>query len=195
MRIATTFSATQLLRASYYFYLDASALAFVWVFLSSPVTCFHALLGLTRDTHFLLFLIVNSAASFALDAHRCNNTTGSRGKELHRAGHRKSLLSPIPPLSLSSNFSTYGFHAHGVQASGLGSRPSYRLSISCHFGFASTTDGLRFGSSLQDISSGRPHGQNLVYPAASHYYYHHLSILLAIAFYNPRVCLPLQTSF
>lgn len=38
-------------------------------------------------------------------------------------------------------------------------------------GSATTTDGLRFGSSLQDLSSRRPHGQNLVYPIRAHYYY------------------------
>ena len=54
--------------------------------------------------------------------------------------------------------------AHGVQA-GLGSQPLYGSSISRHLGIA-TTDGHRHGSSLQDISSARPHGQNVVYPIA-----------------------------
>jgi hypothetical protein len=145
---------------------------------------FHAQLDLTRDTHFLLFVIVNSAASFALDAHHCNNITGSRGKELHRAGHRKSLRSPIPISTFDfDHFLGCCLHAHGVQA-GLGSQPSrnflFLSSWDCYY-----DHGLRFGSSLlQDISSGRPHGQNVVYPTCVHgchyYYYHHLSTLLAV---------------
>jgi hypothetical protein len=111
----------------------------------------------------LLFVIVNSAASFALDAQHCNNTTGSRGKELHRAGHRKSLLSPIPPFHFQSIALVMVF-LQGVQAPGLGSQPPYRHSISCHLRFATMTDGLRLGSSLHDFSMGRPRGQNLVYP-------------------------------
>jgi hypothetical protein len=62
--------------------------------------------------------------------------------------------------------------------------------VSCHLGIATTTDGLRLGSSLKDISSGRPRGQKLVYPIAHMIIiiisYHHLSILPAIAFYTPH---------
>jgi hypothetical protein len=42
----------------------------------------------------------------------------------------------------------------------------YGSLFSCHLGIATTTDGLRLGSSVKDISSGRPRGQKLVYPIA-----------------------------
>lgn len=116
----------------------------------------------------MLFVIVNTAAFFALDAHHCNNTTGSRGKELHRAGHREKSAftnTPISTFCVRSLISCHGFctvfrlgWAHSLHHMGS--------LVSCHLGIATTTDGLRHGSSLHDISSGRPHGQNLVYPIA-----------------------------
>jgi hypothetical protein len=127
------------------------ALAFVWKFFLLSCHCFHAQLDLTRDTHFLLFVIVNAAAYFALDAHHCNNTTGSRRKELHRAGHRKSLRSPIPPFPLSMSVSSHGFYAHGVQASWAGLTAIigvWFLVLFSFIWFTITTDGLRFGSSF-----------------------------------------------
>jgi hypothetical protein len=85
---------------------------FVWIiFYLYYRHCLHAQLDLTRDTHFLLIVIVNSAASFALDAHHCTNITGSRGKELHRAGHRKkSAFTDTPfPFLIAIVLSSHGF--------------------------------------------------------------------------------------
>jgi hypothetical protein len=158
--------------------------------------CFHAQLDLTRDTHFLLFVIVNAAAYFALDAHHCNNTTGSRRKELHRAGHRKSLRSPIPPFPLSMSVSSHGFYAHGVQASWAGLTAIigfWFLVLFSFIWFTITTDGLRFGSSFTGYLIGTTSQSKISIPHCAtllllFYYPPHLSIsLLAIAFYNPRV--------
>jgi hypothetical protein len=102
-------------------YLDALALAFVWVFISPTVIAFMRSLILREIPISCSSVIVNSAAFFALDAHHCNNTTGSRGKEASGWSQEKSAFTNTPfPLSTSVAISCHGFHAHGVQA-GLGS--------------------------------------------------------------------------
>ena len=142
--------------------------------------CFRAQLDPTRDTHFLLFVIVNTAAFFALDAHHCNNTTGSRGKEA-LVWSRKSLRSPIPHFTF--DFGRFSCHVFTRMVFRLGwaHQPLWIFIFLSSWDYCYDLRCLRLGHSLQEISSGRPRGQNLVYPIALHYFYHHLAILSALA--------------
>lgn len=68
--------------------------------------CLCALLDASARYPFLPFVIVNSAASFSLwTINFCNNTTGSRGMDMHWAGYtEKSAFTMISPFHFSIAF-------------------------------------------------------------------------------------------
>jgi hypothetical protein len=78
--------------------------------------CYCMSLMLLRDTHFLLFVIVNSAASFRFDDHVYVPTLLGCAKG-HASGERKSLLLLANTLFITCSvvFCLMGF-MHGVQA-------------------------------------------------------------------------------
>lgn len=127
MPIATTFWNTRLPRMAVYYYATGcfgAGVCFGFLSFLLPSLAFASAspLMLARDTHFLPFVIVNSAASFFARGSigsLCTTpqTTGSREREtcIGLVTKEKVCFSMISPVSTFFNISSSSY-THGVQA-------------------------------------------------------------------------------